>query len=48
MAFFLLIVLSAAFVAGFILLLKWAITEDRKGSLREQFDAVIKGWGKEK
>ena len=48
MAFFLLIVLSAAFVAGFILLLKWAITEDRKHSLKEQFDEVVRGWGKEK
>ena len=48
MAFFFLVVLSAAFVAGFILLLRWAVTEDRKHSLRSQFDDVIKGWGKEK
>jgi len=42
-----LIVLSAAFTAGFIMLLRWAVTEDRKTSLRERFDQVVSHWGKE-
>ena len=42
------IVLSAALVAGLILLLKWAQTEDRKTTLRERFNQITEGWGKEK
>jgi hypothetical protein len=41
-------VLSAALVAGLILLLRWAQTEDRKTSLRQRFNQVIEDWGKEK
>ena len=41
-------VLSAALVAGLILLLKWAQAEDRKTTLRERFNQITEGWGKEK
>ena len=40
--------LSAALMAGLIVLLKWAAAEDRKTTLRQRFNQVISGWGKEK
>jgi hypothetical protein len=43
-----LIVLSAAVTAGFILALRWAWAEDHKATIRERFDQVVQGWGKEK
>jgi hypothetical protein len=39
---------SAALVAGLILLLQWALTEDRKTILRQRFNQVVEDWGKEK
>ena len=48
MAFFFLIVLSAAVTAGFILALRWAWAEDHKATLMQRFNQVISGWGKEK
>jgi len=48
MAFFFLIVLSAAVAAAFILALRWAWVEDHKTTLRERFNQVVQGWGKEK
>ena len=48
MAVFFYAVLSAAVGAGFILALRWAWAEDHKATIREQFQQVISGWGKEK
>ena len=45
---FFLAAFSAAVAAGFIFLLQWAWREDRKTTLRERFNQVVQGWGKEK
>jgi hypothetical protein len=42
------IVLGAAVAALFILALKWAWIEDGRATIRERFEQVISGWGKEK
>jgi len=39
--------LSAALTAGFILAVRWAWREDHSAHLRERFDEVVQGWGKE-
>jgi hypothetical protein len=45
---FFLLVFGAAVAAGFIIALKWAWAEDRKTTIRERFNQVVEGWGKEK
>jgi hypothetical protein len=41
-------IFAAAVAAFFILAVRWAWKEDHKATLKERFDRVIAGWGKEK